>query len=147
MIDTCVGTAEAAAWTLPVVSSTTQLVLRSDNAVDGGVGPLCRGPDEKPKGFDEGGQRTHKMPGDFSVHQARVHGVCAHTQNCGQQQALCIKYWGTANASHNLFGELESHCLTFCIFVENIPITMCFLLYTNIDVRTRIKYLNIFYLL
>lgn len=83
-----VRTTNAAAWTLPVVSSTTQLALRSDDAVDGGVGPLCGGPDEKPKGFDEACQRAHKMSRDFSVHHARVHGVCAHTENCGQQQAL-----------------------------------------------------------
>lgn len=83
-----VTTTDAAAGPLPVVSSTTQLVLRSDGAVDGGVGPLCGGPDQKAKGFDEACQRAHEMPRDFSVHHARVHGVRAHTKDCGQQQAL-----------------------------------------------------------
>lgn len=77
---------------LPVVSSTAQLVLWGDDAVDGGVGPLCGGPDEKAKGFGEPCQRAHKMPCDFSVHHARVHGVRAHTENCGQQQTLCMKH-------------------------------------------------------
>lgn len=94
-----VRTTDGAEWTLPVVPSTPQLVLRSDDAVDGGVGPLCGGPDDKPKGFDDAYQRTHKMPRDISVHHARVHRVGAHTKSCGQQQALCIKYWGTLNAS------------------------------------------------
>lgn len=61
-----------------------------DGAVDGGVGPLCRGPDEKPEGFHKAYERAHQMPRDSSVHHARVHRIRAHTKSCGQRTSNTV---------------------------------------------------------
>lgn len=61
-----------------------------DGAVDGGVGPLCRGPDEKPEGFHKAYERAHQMPRDSSVHHTRVHRIRAHTKSCGQRTSNTV---------------------------------------------------------
>lgn len=46
----------------PVVSSSDQLILRSDGTVGGGVGSLCWGPDQKPEVLDYIQKRAPYIP-------------------------------------------------------------------------------------
>ena len=62
-----------------VVSPGEHLVLRSDDAVDAGVGSLCWALDQKTEVLDELPDGTHQVPRDLSVHNAGVHRVGHHT--------------------------------------------------------------------
>lgn len=98
-----------------VISSSEQLVLGHDGAVDGGVGALCRGLDHKTKGFDEAHKRSHEVPRYFSVHRARVHSVGHHAQNCRWRDAVRFRAFSQTGSSHFLKTRwLSVIILLFC---------------------------------
>lgn len=121
-----------------VVSSSEQLVLRGDSAVEGGVGSLCWGLDKKTEGLDEGRNRAHYVPRYFGVHHARVHGVSHHTQNCRQRDAVRLRVFSqtgwcfaqpdaldsnlTLKHWHKMQGSTRKHQSTFRIHGTNIPV-------------------------
>lgn len=100
VLSACIAHIVSQSLNLLVKSSSEQLVLRHDSAVDGGIGALCWGFQEKTEGLGQSHQGTHEVPCDFSVDRTRVHSVSGHPKYCWPKRTVeavnsHIEFWLT----------------------------------------------------